>query len=273
MNREELFAHLRKNKDILLLEKKASIKYADAIETCFIVETDNKKTIVKNISDTNIPETGKFNVKVVINTTNIIDSHLDLHVNSIWKKSLKEVVDLYLFQEHKYSFDHVISDTVNASAFIMSWKELGYKYEGNTEALIFDAVIDPEDNELMAKKYKQNKVKNHSVGMRYVNIELAMNSENRYDSEEKKIWDKYYPIAVNKEVADNYGYFFVVTQAKIVEGSAVPIGSNRATPTISVTESKLEPLQNTPADIEPLKDTLTDERFIEIIKEEFNNLN
>ena len=100
-----------------------------------------------------------------------------------------------------------------------------------------------------------------------------MNSENRYDSEEKKIWDKYYPIAVNKEVADNYGYFFVVTQAKIVEGSAVPIGSNRATPTISVTESKLEPLQNTPADIEPLKDTLTDERFIEIIKEEFNNLN
>lgn len=90
----------------------------------------------------------------------------------------------------------------------------------------------------MAKKYKQNKVKNHSVGMRYVKLDLAMNSESKWDEEEKKIWDKYYPIVANKEVADERGYFWVVTEAKIIEGSAVPIGSNQATPTLNISEAK-----------------------------------
>ena len=70
----------------------------------------------------------------------------------------------------------------------------------------------------MSKKYKQNKVKNHSVGMRYVKLDLAMNSESKWDEEEKKVWDKYYPIVANKEVADERGYFWVVTEAKIIEG-------------------------------------------------------
>jgi hypothetical protein len=72
-------------------------------------------------------------------------------------------------------------------------------------------------------------VKNHSVGMQYVKLFLAVNDE-RYE-EEFKVWEKYINLAVNKEVAIEYGYFWAVTEAKVIEGSAVPIGSNTYTPT------------------------------------------
>jgi hypothetical protein len=94
----------------------------------------------------------------------------------------------------------------------------------------------------MLKQYANGWVKNHSVGMRYVNLELAINSEAEYDKEYKERWDKYYPIVANKELADERGYMWIVSEAKIVEGSAVVMGSNSATPTL---ENKQEPLDNT----------------------------
>jgi len=271
--REKTFEQLRQNKSILLLEKKSQLKMADPMQTYFVKESEEKTVVVKTIKETVIPESGPFAVKVAINTTNIIDSHMDLHIPGLWKKSLKESKGLYLLQEHQVKFDHIISDDVKASAVTMSWKELGYKYEGNTQVLVFDAKIDPEDNELMTKKYKQDKVKNHSVGMRYVKLLLAMDSNSKYDEEEKAVWDKYYHEAVNKEVADNHGYFWVVTEAKVIEGSAVPIGSNRATPTIEVTESKNEPSKDTQIDnIEPLKSTLTEKQISELVERIFKHV-
>ena len=38
-------------------------------------------------------------------------------------------------------------------------------------------------------------------------------------------------------MADNYGYFWAVTEAKVVEGSAVVKGSNAITPVISIVEN------------------------------------
>ena len=37
-------------------------------------------------------------------------------------------------------------------------------------------------------------------------------------------------------MADERGYFWYVLEAKCVEGSAVPIGSNTATPTLSISD-------------------------------------
>jgi hypothetical protein len=255
------FEYLRTNKQVLLLEKKAQIKHADGFSTCFLSGGDDP-TITKDIAKATDIESDIINVKVAINSTNIIDSHMDLHVNGLWKKSLKENKDLYLFQEHTYKFDHIISEDVKASTVIMSWKELGYPYEGSTEILLFDANID-KDNEFMRNLYKKGKVKNHSVGMRYMKLFLAMNSDSKYDAEEKEIWDKYYPIVANKSIADEYGFFYVVTEAKVIEGSAVPIGSNRATPVISISEK--EPPEGTQIK-EPSKDTLTAEEFRDLFR-------
>ena len=103
----------------------------------------------------------------------------------------------------------------------MTWKSLGYDMEGSTQALIFDATIKEERAPYMFGQYKNGYVDNHSVGMRYVTLYLCMNNDKSWAAEEKANWDKYYSEVANKEIADQYGYFWAVTEAKIVEGSAV----------------------------------------------------
>lgn len=149
-------------------------------------------------------------------------------------------------QEHKMQFDKIISDGQNLNAFTKTYdfRELGYDIDGTTQALVFDSVIEKDRNEYMFDQYKQNRVNNHSVGMQYVKLLLAVNSSDF--AEEKEIWDIYYPQIANKERADENGLFWVVKEAKVIEGSAVPIGSNTVTPT-------LEPAKSTPQnhDTEP----------------------
>lgn len=67
-------------------------------------------------------------------------------------------------------------------------------------------------------------------------------------------WQKYYPEVANKEVADEIGYFWAIKEAKIIEGSAVPRGSNCLTPTLSI-ESNNQPENSTGKNNEPSNDT------------------
>ena len=185
----------------------------------------------------------------------------------MWKKSIKENPTSIHLQEHRRTFDAVISDDAVPSVKTMTWKALGFDYEGSTQALIFDSNIKEERNEFMYNQYKKGWVKQHSVGMRYVQLFLCINSEERYAQEEKANWDKYIDYVANKEVADEMGYFWAVTEAKFIEGSAVVFGSNPCTPTISVKE---------PIDT-PQEPSITDETKMlesakEIIKQEFQKL-
>jgi hypothetical protein len=143
---------------------------------------------------------------------------------------------------------------------------------------MFDAEIDSDRNEYMFEQYAKGRVKNHSVGMSYVKIAMCVNDESKSWAEEKANWDKYYPEVVNKEVADNTGYFWAVTEAKIIEGSAVVIGSNPWTPTMSETTKDIsEPEdddQATPQKDEPLESTQKEETpIVEQTKSTFLNPN
>ncbi len=153
-------------------------------------------------------------------------------------------------------FDKVIADSVNdnltASVEMIPWKKLGLKYQGETQALIFNAQIKKDVNEFMFNQYRKGRVLNHSVGMRYVKLFLCINSDEASYSSEKANWDKYYPQVVNQKIADEKGYFWAVTEAKIIEGSAVVKGSNFATPSMEIEIEK----QNIE---EPSADTHQDE--------------
>ncbi len=96
----------------------------------------------------------------------------------------------------------------------------------------------------MFEQYSKGYVTQHSVGMRYVKIVMCVNSDKEYYGAEKEAWDKYYPLIANKDVADKYGYFWAVKEAKIIEGSAVLCGSNPVTPTLE-NNLKSEPLAGT----------------------------
>lgn len=233
-DKTKLYDWLIENKSALIAQKKSAVKYADAFGYAYQFISD-KGDAVKSEA---IPDTAtKIKVRSIINTTKIMDSHSDVHIDGLWNKSLKETKDNYLVQEHDFSFKGIITDNVHAFAKYIPWSELGYAgYEGNTQALVYDSIISKEESPMMFEKYRTGKVKQHSVGMRYVKIEMAIDDP-RYEKE-KAVWDKHIDVIANKEAAEEQGYFWAVTEAKNIEGSAVVRGSNHITPTQSISAAK-----------------------------------
>lgn len=255
------------NKEFLITQKLNTFKKADAFAAPLIMKEE-----IGAAEKANKPlneDIGSLKVKVVINTTNLMDGHQDVHLPGLWSKSLKENKRLMHMQEHEMKFDHIISDRTDLKAYTetMTWKELGYNYPGTTEALIFESTVRQSRNKYMFNEYKAGRVDNHSVGMRYVKIDLAVNDKNW--PEEKKVWDKYIDQVANRKEAEDLGFLWFVHEAKAVEGSAVPVGSNWITPTLE-NNMKSEPGEPTPQ--EPDKSTqLTSEEIIIRINKHFNN--
>jgi hypothetical protein len=230
MNIHELI----KNKALIIAQKKAAIKYADAVGASFKVYEKHDSS--KALTSEEIKDLDSIYVKSVINTTNLLDSHSDVHIKGLWNKSLSENKNLFLLEQHKMDFDHLISDDVKAKTEYFEWNDLGFDYQGKTQGLVFTSKISKEQHPKMFDRYAKGQVKNHSVGMRYIKLFLAA-SDKRY-KEEYEIWEKYYDEIANKEAAEEQGYFWAVTEAKAIEGSAVLLGSNFATPTIEITAAK-----------------------------------
>jgi len=234
-DKADLFDFLVENKAALVAEKKYNVKHADAI----FCHGQNGASKAADGSDLSTADAIK--VRSVINTTNVLDSHGDVHIPKIWNKSLRERKEFYLLQEHKMNFENIISDEVKASAQNMEFKDLGFKsLKGTTQALVFESIIKADRNPFMFKQYAKGFVKNHSVGMRYVKMALAINSEEHPD--EFAVWNKYADQVANIKDAEAQGFFWAITEAKILEGSAVPMGSNHVTPTLS-TEEKNENIE------------------------------
>jgi len=245
---KELYSWLVENKQVIVSQKKFHLKEADAAHS-YISLVNEKGDVVKAEAANVGSDATKIKARLVINTTKLMDSHSDVHIDGLWNKSLSQTNLIYLLQEHSMTFKGIITDEVKAFTKTYSWKDLGFDAPGNTQALVFDAVIDKNRNEFMFDQYRKGYVKNHSVGMRYVKIAMCINDEDY--KEEFSNWNKYYEDIANKDLADQQGYFFAVTEAKVVEGSAVPKGSNFITPTISVEQDKAEPEHSPQQDNEP----------------------
>lgn len=217
--------------DDLIYEAKSMIKEADSIP--FMVITERSDFLDKAGLESNVE--GVIKVRVIINTTNLLDSHDDVHIKGIWKKSLKENKRIKHKQEHGRTFKDIIADKEDLKAYtkMYSWRDLGYDKDGETEALVFDSTIRKSRNEEMYNEYKNGNVDNHSVGMIYGKMLFAADSELDEHAQLKINWEKYYPEIANKEDADTRGYFWAILEAKAREGSAVPDGSNFITPTLS----------------------------------------
>lgn len=243
--KKELIHWMVSNKQLLESQKKFSIKYADCVIAQPAVNTSLNQNAEKSES-----APVEINAKLAINTTNWFDSHLDVHIPGLWSKSLAETKLLYLLQEHKMEFAKIISDEVKASVANYSFRELGFDVDGSTQALVFDVNIKADRNPYMFNQYKNGWVKNHSVGMRYVKIVMCVNDED-YGAE-YEAWQKYFPMVANKKECEDKGYFWAVTEAKLIEGSAVPIGSNTVTPVLEINQKAAD---NGTSNTEPLNST------------------
>jgi len=263
--KKELFEFLFKNKDSLIAQKKANLKIADCISFAPTISMLKKDTEKAN-EPIDVSFLDELKVIVIINTTNLMDSHFDVHIRGLWNKSLKENKMLMHLQEHKMEFSHIISEGKNLKAYVKdyTWNELGFDFEGKTQALVFESIIEKKRNKKMFEQYANGWVKNHSVGMRYVKYDMAINDED-YPNE-FIAWEKYYPEIANKKAVDDKGYFWYVLEAKAIEGSAVPLGSNFVTPTLENNKSE-PPKQGTHAKIvEPPKQG-THAKIVEPLKQ------
>ena len=230
-SKELLLKALIENKSKIKSLKKSAVKYSDGL-TLSLKSEYSKSNLNKAYSEDKDNPT-EIEVKVVMNTTNILDSHGDVHIDGIWKRTLSHSDNKLHLQEHLRTFDKVISSESKASVMKTSFKDLGFpEYKGKTEALVFNSIVKQARNPLMFDQYKNGYVTNHSVGMQYVDLLVCINSEEKWALEEKANWDKYYPMVANKEDADTEGYFWAVLEAKLMEGSAVLFGSNWVTPTL-----------------------------------------
>lgn len=240
-NQKEMLRYMSENKDLLIAQKKSQIKHADGFAfNGFANVLFDKGIAHKGTMPLDTPSE-VLNVLAVINTTNVLDSHDDVHLPGIWNKSLQENKSILHVQEHKASeHKYIISSGVDLKAYVKDYtfKELGYNLEGTTQALMFDSMVRRERNEFMWKQYAKGWVDNHSVGMYYVKLFFAANDTSLGDDYEN--WEKYFPMIANQEQALTNGYFWAVPEAKLIEGSSVPLGSNTITPAIAVNSTSLK---------------------------------
>jgi len=227
---KELFDYLVEKEDEIIYAKKQSFKKADG----FMFMPVATKSFGLASKAVDLLKQESFKANLVINTTNLLDSHGDVHIKGLWDKSLKENKNLKHLREHRMAFDSIIADKNDLDVYVKDylWRELGYEAEGKTQALVFNSTIKRERNEYMHEQYAKGNVDQHSVGMRYVKIVTCINDED-YGAQ-FEAWEKYAPMVANKSELEARKWFWAITEAKAIEGSAVPMGSNFVTPTISI---------------------------------------
>lgn len=232
---KKLFDFLVKNEQLIFHAKKSVIKEADpaAVSTPLYINDKGQLISKADVEETQIDPT-RLKVVCVINTTNWLDSHGDVHIPGLWKKSLSDnkKAGFYLLKSHVRDFEAVIAEGCQGQTKQIGWKDLGLDAAGTTEALIFTGIIEEDRNPYMFEQYQKGRVKKHSVGMRYVKILTCINDDDY--PVQKENWDKYIEMVVNRDEAEEDGYFWAVLEAQVMEGSAVLFASNTITPTVSV---------------------------------------
>lgn len=239
---KELYKFLRDNKKQLIAQKKMDIKKCDPVNYSpgyFSVEKDLS---VKAISGEVIPpDADSFRVKVVANTSMWCDTAMDVLLRDSGKKSMKERKGLIPhIHDHEWMTDAEVGDVQSIYYEDVSLRELGVKQEGSAQALIFETDIIRSYNERIFDKYRNKKVKQHSIGLRYVNLLLALNEpDDEYYEDEYKVWKKYIDQIINKDYVESKGYFWAVPEYMLLENSCVLFGANQLTPTLSTGEKSI----------------------------------
>jgi hypothetical protein len=246
-SKSEMFKELFENKEIIIESKKAEI-YKSVDKGLQLVT--NQKAIKKAFNDTN--KELKFDEDsyyFVVNSANILDSHLDVHIEGNWDKTVKEQQSkVYLVFDHSLKRNDIIAMRKDVEMFTakVPFSLLGKNYEGETYSLIYKVNKSKIVNKEAKEWLEQGHELEASVRMQYVKIETAFNTNEEDYAKQKENWDTYYPLIANKSDFEEIDYFWVIKEAKnVYESSLVLFGSNSATGRIDQ-EQKEEPTEVTP---------------------------
>jgi hypothetical protein len=247
--KKEEIKYLIENKHDIIELKKSAVKHSDVV-----MMTNNSitnKVLVSEYQDD--PTSGSIKRDIIANTYNWLDSHGDVHVGNTFSKSINERADkIFHLHDHKYEVTAKVGKTLEIKEVNVLWTDLGVNKAGYTTVLMATSEIKEKLNKDVYRQYLDKEIDQHSVGMRYIKVDLAVNDED-YE-QEYKTWKTYIDSIGNKEKAEEQGFFWAVKEAVLIEYSAVLFGSNELTPTV---DNKIEPSQDTQKN-EPSEDTQID---------------
>jgi len=228
-NETDMFRALQANKSLIIDQKKANV--LKSYDKHVGVPLGKKLLRIETLKNVQIDDDHEF---IVVNTTNILDSHKDLHVKGIWNRSVQQRQGKnYLVTDHKMEMSHVVVKKQNVKMLIadIPFSAIGTGYEGETQALIYKFLKTDIINDSVKEWLNSGDDIEASVRMQYVNVELAMNSQDKRDKEELQAYNKYIgEIANITDFEEEISYFWVVKEAKnISESSLVLAGSNSST--------------------------------------------
>ena len=225
---------IKANKAAILKAKKSMFKTSCTIEVAPKLVKDETAS---KMDGTN--ETGVF--EIVGNSIGFLDSHNDVSIAGSFNKTVNESGQKApILINHKRTPDAIFAKNMGVSIAQKSIRSLGYDADGTTEALT--AKIAPIYDAKMNELYSNGEIKQHSIGLQYVKLDLAINDES--DNEGFANWQKYIDQVINREKAEQQGYFFAVIEQKLIEISAVLFGSNPYTPTLDENK-EIEPSNDT----------------------------
>lgn len=262
---KDLFSYLKANKSDIVKKKCAMPIKAESFS--HVVTHDGKISKVKSIkankvaTSNEVDEVGELSVTVIANTAYWCDSQMDVLLPDCWKKTIKErgvqgKDMIYHLKDHEQETGGIVGYPTNIYSKEFTLQDLGINKLGATQCLLMDSVVKEELDDKVFQLYWDKKIKQHSIGMQYISLDLCINDPQSADEYYQR-WVKYSPLVINTEAIIG-GYFWVVSEIKLFEISAVLFGSNEITPT-------LEPSDDTQKE-EPLESTLKEGEILEQIK-------
>lgn len=256
--KKEQIKYLVENKSEIISLKKSVDKQTDPFVFNYAEKEANKSFQYRNEDNLSA---GIIKRAIIGNTYGWMDSHDDVHMEGTFNKSIQENKNKILhLHDHIRQLDAKVGKFEDIIEQKMLWSDLGVNIAGETTSVIGLSNIYKSYNETIYNQYLNKEIDQHSVGMRYVNIFFAVNDPEY--KEEYAAWLKYSPFVANIQKAEAQGYFFAVTEAKLVEISAVIAGSNELTGTI-------EPSNDTQQNSKSRENHSDSEKFVSYFKENF----
>lgn len=220
---EDLHTYLRDNKSRLIDQKKSMLKH-----TSPLTYSPTGVSVTKS-NEPNNEDVDSFTVKVVANAAMVLDSDMDVLITGCYDKTVEERKSITPhLHDHIHKIEAKVGEVKNIYTQDVLLSDLGISKDGYVECLLFETEIIKAYNEQIFNQYKSGKINQHSIGLNYVDIELAVNDS----GVEKELFEEYIGQIVNPEKAIKLGYFWVVKEITLIENSAVLFGSNHATPTL-----------------------------------------
>lgn len=216
---------LVKNKRELIDMKKSAVKQWVTTPALFVPKKE--LLVVKDLNGNQDTEDTVYRT-IIGNTYNWMDSHDDAHKNNLFAQSIKDRGNR-IWHRH----DHVNQLTAKVGKFsnvyeqVLNWTDVGVNRVGQTMSLLADSAIRKAYNNTIFDMYRDGEIDQHSVGMQYDKLLLAVN--NPENKEEFETWNKYIGTLGNPEKAIERGFFWLIVQAKLIEISCVTEGSNELT--------------------------------------------